>query len=75
MTPAGLSCDRSPYSSAMPGATKASVVVFMTSMVSAIAITTSRAIWVLVILASSSARTPMCDSARALGPADGGYKP
>ena len=40
-SPAGLSGERSPYSCAMPGTTNASVVGFMTSIVTAIAITTS----------------------------------
>ena len=52
----------SPYSFAIPGATKASVVGFMTSMVTAAASTTNRATCVGRIFASSRARTLIRDT-------------
>jgi hypothetical protein len=55
--PSGFTGDLSPYSLAIPGTTKDKIVGFITSIVIAIAITNSNPICVLLIGASSSART------------------
>jgi hypothetical protein len=56
----GWRADLSPYSAAAPGATRARVVGFITSIVIAIAITTTRPRCAGVIGALSSASTRTC---------------
>ena len=56
----------------MPGTTKASVVGFITSIVTAIAITMSRPTWAGRIGASSSALTRMREMRPAVAAAAGG---
>ena len=55
--PPGFRADFKPYSVVMPGRTKPSVVGFMTSIVTAAAMTSSRPMWAGRIGASSRAPT------------------
>ena len=70
-SPSGLSGDRSPYSRVMPGITNPSVVGFITSIVTAAAMTRSNMTWVRRIGASSSARTRTRVSRSGSGPPRG----
>ena len=73
--PPGFSGDFNPYSAVIPGMTNASAVGFMMSMVTAMAMTTSRPMWVRVMGASSSALTRMPEAASAAAPPERGYRP
>ena len=66
IVPPGLSGPLRPYSVVIPGITKASVVGFMMSIVTAIAIVTSRPMCARVIGVASSASTRICDACRSL---------
>jgi len=75
IVPALLSGDLSPYSMVMPGSTKESVAGFITSIVTASAITSMSARCALLTGTSSSARTRTCMSLVRVGEWSRGTRP